>query len=683
MSALNIGGPKQRTVLAVLIANAGDPVSIDVIIDAVWGEEAASNAKRITQTYVATLRSVVGDAILKSGSGWRLDVDRSQIDAFEFEHLYETARQVLETNPQRASVALRDALAMWRGVPYSDVEAHGALEGEVARLSELRVAAQAARIEADLALGRDADLIGEIEALMAEHPYSERFRAQHMLALYRAGRQKESLRSYGQMRTVLLDELGVDPTPDLQDLEQKILDQDDSLSVAATQTVKRRAILVADPGDPIEIGHLRDEQRDELLSRSSQALRSAIDRAGEGLSVTAGTTTYVIFEDALTAARTAEMATRSLEGEGMRVAIDWGDLLIEDDRVSGPPVSRAAVMVAVAHKGQVLLSADAHQAIAASGNGRGLRFENLGSYDLHGVEGELLVYQLLVGDLPQVFPELEVHRLPPPLPGGGDRSVPGYELREPIAAGSVGTLYRAFQPSVGREVLIEVISRAESASSGFIRSFEADAQRLSLLDHQNIAQVIDYWRHPYGAFIVYRFPRGGLLSRRPIDDPRRLIDQVGSALVYAHSLGMVHGSVRPDRVALDEAGNASLLCFPVAGVEAAPVDDYAEYLAPELEPGRGVTPGADLFALGILARHHGMAGHPAVERAADPDPEKRHAGGLPRGTPSAWTRLQAVTHMPATPTRAWRRFTRGTPVISTVAPRRSMSWSLRSNSPIF
>ena len=149
-SALNIGGPKQRTVLALLVAHSGGPVSIDSIVDAVWDDDAAPNAKRIVQTYVATLRSVVGDAIVKSGPGWRLVVDRSQVDDAEFEDLYESARDVVEVNPQRASVALREALAMWRGVPYSDVEGHGALEGEVARLSELRVAAQAAQVQGPL-----------------------------------------------------------------------------------------------------------------------------------------------------------------------------------------------------------------------------------------------------------------------------------------------------------------------------------------------------------------------------------------------------------------------------------------------------------------------------------------------------------------------------------------------------
>jgi DNA-binding SARP family transcriptional activator/WD40 repeat protein/serine/threonine protein kinase len=619
---LHVGGPKQRTVLAMLIAHADHPVSVDSIIEAVWGEGAALNARRTVQTYVATLRGELGDVIVKSGSGWRLDVDRELIDACSFEDLYSSARDVVDTNPQRASVALREALAMWRGYPYADVEAHGFLDGEISRLSELRSAAQATRIEADLALGRDADLVGEIEALMAEHPYSERFRVQAMLALYRAGRQQEALRSYQHMRELLLEELGVDPTPELQELERRILDQDESLRLAPAQTIQRRAVLVADPGDPIEIGHMPAGERENLLVRTTQALRSAIDREGDGHTITAGTTTYLIFDSVLAAVNVAEAVTRRLDGEAMRFAIDWGDMVLENGRVSGPPVSRAAVMVAVAHRGQTLLSADAQLAVGSSGSGRGIRFENLGSYDLYGVEGSLLVYQLLVGDIPPVFPELETHRLPPPLPGGGDRMVPGYELREAIAPGSIGALYRAFQPSVGREVLIEVIGRGDSSDVDFIRNFEADAQRLSLLDHQNIAPLIDYWRQPDGAFLVYRYPRGGLLSQGATGDGERLVDQIGSSLGYAHSLGMIHGSVRPDRIALDEAGNASLLCFPVAGVAPEPSEEYRQYLAPEVAQGESATVASDIYSLAVLAREYG-ASDPALDRATDPDPSLR------------------------------------------------------------
>jgi len=622
-AALNIGGPKQRTVLALLVANAGSYVSIEAIIDAVWGEEAGSNARRVVQTYVANLRAELGDTIVKTGNGWRLDVSREQIDAASFEDEYQAAREVLESNPQQASVALREALASWRGHPYADVEAHGALDGEISRLTELRIAAQASRIDADLALRRDADLVGELEALMAQHPFSERFRAQHMLALYRAGRQQEALRSYQQIRTLLIDELGVDPSPELQELEARILEQDDSLRVTPAQTIHRKAILVVDPGDPIEIGHLPRVERDELLERSARALLRAIEREGEGQTVTAGTTTYVLFDSAIAAVNVAESVARRLDGEHpLRMAVDWGDVLLEDGRVVGPPVSRAAILAAVAHMGQVLLSADAQQAIGTSGSRPGLRFESLGHYDLHGVEGSQVVYQLLVGVMPPVFPDLETHRLPPPLPGGGDRSVPGYELREPIGPGSVGTLYRAFQPSVGREVLIEVIGRADSSGADFIRNFEADAQRLSLLDHQNIAGVIDYWRQPDGAFLVYRFPRGGLLAGRESVDRGRIVEQVGSALSYAHSLDMVHGSIRPDRIALDEAGNASVLCFPVAGVLPRISDECLSYVAAELHRGGPATTSSDVYSLAVLARDLGWDA-PVIDRATSDDPAER------------------------------------------------------------
>jgi DNA-binding SARP family transcriptional activator len=257
--SLNIGGPKQRTVLAMLIANHGRPVSNEVIAAAVYGEDASPRNRRNVQTYVSTLRSIVGDVIVRQGSGWFLDVEPSQIDALAFEDLCERARK----NPDAAGRILREALGLWRGHPYHDIESHG------------RLAAHAARIDADLESGRHADLIGEIEGLIAEHPYSERFRAQHMLAPYRAGRQREAMRSFEDMRSLLVEELGVDPTPELQGLEQRILEQDSSLDVSPRRQIQRRAILVADPGDPIELARLPAPERQELLANTAAALNAA------------------------------------------------------------------------------------------------------------------------------------------------------------------------------------------------------------------------------------------------------------------------------------------------------------------------------------------------------------------------------------------------------------------------
>jgi DNA-binding SARP family transcriptional activator/pimeloyl-ACP methyl ester carboxylesterase len=225
-ASLQVGGPKQRTVLAMLIAHAGRPLTAETIALAVYGLDVDDGGKRRVQTYISTLRSIIGDVIVKVGPGWLLDVDRADIDAAWFEELYEAARSA---ESLKASELLREALGVWRGEPYSGIEAHGALDGEITRLVELRIAAEHARISADLNLGRDADLIGDIEGLMAEHPYQERFRAQHMLALYRAGRQTEALRSFQEMRSVLTDELGVDPSLELQELETRILNHDHSL----------------------------------------------------------------------------------------------------------------------------------------------------------------------------------------------------------------------------------------------------------------------------------------------------------------------------------------------------------------------------------------------------------------------------------------------------------------------
>ena len=139
-------------------------------------------------------------------------VDRPDIDVTRFQDLYESAQ---ELSPEEASEVLGRALSIWRGDPYSEVEAHGELDGEISRFAELRTTVHHARIDADLGSGRHGDVIGELGALLAEHPYQERFRAQHMLALYRAGRQSEALRSYRQMRELLVEELGVDPSPEL------------------------------------------------------------------------------------------------------------------------------------------------------------------------------------------------------------------------------------------------------------------------------------------------------------------------------------------------------------------------------------------------------------------------------------------------------------------------------------
>lgn len=595
---LRLGGPKQRTVLALLIAGAGSQVSLETIVDAVWGEEPISNARRNVQTYIATLRSILGDVIVKDSFGWRLDLEPDQIDAVAFVEAYEAARTVIEQQPEQAATILRDALAQWQGHPYADIEAHGALDAEIVRLSELRITAQTARLDADLAAGRAGDLIGEIEAMLGEHPYSEQFRAQHMLALYRSGRQQEALRSYRDLQTALLDELGVEPTHELRDLELQILRQDPSLQSPRRPTVTRRAVVVVDLGDPIEMRHLPSDERATLLDRLNRAIGHALIDDTTTEVIAAGATTYLIAESAARAAEVAEnLSQRTPEP---RLGIDWGEVVLKDGRVEGAPVSRAASLAAVGHNGQILLSADAQQAIGADSAGNNPRFEARGSHLLHGMEAETLIYELLVAGR-DVFPGLHTDRMPPPLPRDVNRSVPGYELREPFGPGSIGTLHRAFQPSVGREVLVEAIGQATASEPRFIRDFESDALRLALLDHRHLTPVLDFWRDPEGAYLVYQYPRGGNLDDLSAVDGEKVLGDVASALAYAHSVGMVHGSLRPDRVLLDEAGNASVIGFPIAGRSDQRSVNYPAYIAPETLRGEGATVAADIYALAVLA----------------------------------------------------------------------------------
>ena len=268
-----------------------------------------------------------------------------------FEDLYRSVRDSDGEDAEHAAAVLQAATGLWRGHPYVDVEAHGYLDAEISRLNELRNAASAARIDADLALGHHTALIGEIDALLIEHPFEERFRAQHMLALYRAGRQKAALRSFATMRELLVEELGVDPTPALQELEQRILEQDGTLNLPPPTTIQKRAVLVVTAGDQRELAQFTSTSRDDLLRRSAECVESASKAEGADRVDLAGTAFYALFDGPTQAAAAAETTALSAQGEYLRIAVDWGDVEVSGESASGPPIARAARLVAAAHHG--------------------------------------------------------------------------------------------------------------------------------------------------------------------------------------------------------------------------------------------------------------------------------------------------------------------------------------------
>jgi DNA-binding SARP family transcriptional activator len=244
---LAIGAGHQRALLAMLLLHANEIVSADRLIDALWGAEPPPTAAKTVQVYVSRLRKELGDGrLLTRAPGYALQVDRSELDLAEFESLLGEAQR---SEPTRAADTLRRALALWRGPALADLAYESFAQPEIARLEELRWTALDQRIDADLAMGRHAELVGEIGALVARHPLRERLRGQLMLALYRSGRQAEALSAYRQAQRELSDELGLEPSEELKRLEQAILRQDPELDPARTATAPAtppaRSLLIA------------------------------------------------------------------------------------------------------------------------------------------------------------------------------------------------------------------------------------------------------------------------------------------------------------------------------------------------------------------------------------------------------------------------------------------------------
>jgi DNA-binding SARP family transcriptional activator len=228
-----LGGARQRAVLAVLLTHAGEVVSADRLIDELWGERPPGTAANVLQGYVSHLRKALGrDAILTRDPGYVVELETGQLDLHLFEALVEESRVALaRSDAERAAALLREGLGLWRGPALADFAYEPFAQAEIARLEELRLVGIERRLEADLELGRHAEVVGELEALVRKHPLRERLRAHQMLALYRAGRQAEALEAYQHARSALVEGLGIDPSPALQELERAILNQDPAIEL--------------------------------------------------------------------------------------------------------------------------------------------------------------------------------------------------------------------------------------------------------------------------------------------------------------------------------------------------------------------------------------------------------------------------------------------------------------------
>jgi predicted ATPase/class 3 adenylate cyclase len=392
---LPLGGAKQRALLAVLILNANRVVSRERLIDELWGDEAPDTAVTSVQVYVSRLRKLLPDgSLVTRAPGYLLKVEPEAVDLIRFERLVGEGRSALAAGaPDRAADTIREAIALWRGPALTEFAAEPFSQVEGGRLDDLRLAALEDRIDADLQLGRHAEVTGELEVLIASHPHRERLRAQLMLALYRSGRQGEALDVYRNLRTTL-DEIGIEPSENLQRLERQILNHDTEID-APTQALPA-AIPASDPTQPaVETAPLErrrvtvlfaalggtneaeedPEQTAAFFDRLHAEAAAEIEAAGGTVEKGLVGALLAMFEDndhATQAARAALATQRRLtrafgDALSLRMALESGEVIVgRDSLVMGTPVAASARLVGLAEPGDIVVGHRAGRALEDS-----------------------------------------------------------------------------------------------------------------------------------------------------------------------------------------------------------------------------------------------------------------------------------------------------------------------------
>ena len=322
-----LGGQREQVLLATLLLEANRVVSADRLTEALWGDHPPITVANALQVLVSKLRKKLGDMagsenpLHTESPGYVLRVSAGELDAERFGHLVTQSNP--DEDPDLVSARLGEALDLWRGRVLDGLEIDVAGRADVACLEELRVSTVEARIEADLALGRHAQLVGELEALVRTHPLREGLLAQLMLALYRSGRQADALAVYRQTREVLSEELGIDPGPVLQDLELAILKQSAGLSVpvqgdTSMVQVERPSgtvtLLFSDIEGSTRLWEQEPDAMADALKRHDEVLRAAIEGSGGFVFKTVGDAFCAAFPTAMEAVQ----LPRSLARPGCR-----------------------------------------------------------------------------------------------------------------------------------------------------------------------------------------------------------------------------------------------------------------------------------------------------------------------------------------------------------------------------
>jgi YVTN family beta-propeller protein len=433
---LALGGAKQRALLALLLLHANEPVASERLVAALWPAEPPPRGAASLQNYVSRLRKLLGrERLLSRPGGYLLALAPDELDLARFERLVRTARETRQ--PRQRAQRLREALAEWRGQPLVDLAAEPFAQAEIARLEDLRLAALEERIDAELLLGRHAELVGELQRLVAEQPLRERLCGQLMLALYRSGRQAEAFQAYEDAREALAEKFGIEPSRALKALQRQLLAQDPSLELpheAPAEQLARPApeptprvpaevvtIVFSDIEGSTQLLHRLRDSYGDVLDEHRRLLRRAYAEHGGEVVETEGDGSLAVFTRPREALDGAVAAQRALtehswpEGVDVRVRMGMhtGEVTRAEGGYRGLAVHRAARICAAAHGGQVLLS-PATQAFLEDEQLEAIQLRDLGAYPLRDFERRVRLYQPLAPGLRRDSP-------PPRTQGGRSR----------------------------------------------------------------------------------------------------------------------------------------------------------------------------------------------------------------------------------------------------------------------
>jgi WD40 repeat protein/DNA-binding SARP family transcriptional activator len=423
--ALPLGGTKQRALLAVLLLHANEVVSVDRLIDALWGERALETAAHTLQVYVSQVRKSLRsagdgarDVLVTRPPGYLLRVQTNELDLEIFKEQVEKGRRAMaEGDPAEAARLLAAGLDQWRGPPLDEFAYETFAQAPIAELEELRLSAIEDKIDANLALGGHQDLVGELQTLVAEHPLRERLRAQYMLALYRSGRQAEALEAYREARRMLTDELGIDPAPSLQRLERAILAQDPALewpglpSTVALPTepptdagagaTAIQTFLFADVrGYSTYTQEFGDEAAGRLAARFAELTRKGVEaRAGrvielrgdEALAAFASARQAILAAVDLQALFVEETIAEPAVPLAVGIGLDAGEAVPVEDGFRGGAINRAARLCALAVPAEVLST---REVVHLAGRTEGVTSVDRGPARLNGLADPIDVIRL-------------------------------------------------------------------------------------------------------------------------------------------------------------------------------------------------------------------------------------------------------------------------------------------------